>query len=336
MPAFERRQFQGAAVATTLATGITSGATAINIASATGWPDGSTGPFFAVIDRGLAGEEKILVTARAGTTLDPVTRGQDGTTASAHSSGAAVEHAIVARDVDEANQHVSGTHDPAHTAATISNTPSGNIAATTVQAALNELDTEKLATGLAVLQALADAKGDLLAATAADTIARVAVGTNGQVLTARSSATPGVAWETVPSPLLAVQVYNPGVLASVSPGGTFADIDATNMAITFTVPSSGAVLLKATVGLDSTADAAVDMNLRLGAADVANSGQRVSYAGSSSLQLRVSYAFRLAGLTPAASVTYKLGARESGAGSSNFRMGGADFGAAVIEVWATA
>jgi hypothetical protein len=41
---------------------------------------------------------------------------------------------------------------------------------------------------------LADAKGDTFAATAADTIARVPVGANGQVYVADSSATAGVAW----------------------------------------------------------------------------------------------------------------------------------------------
>lgn len=45
-----------------------------------------------------------------------------------------------------------------------------------------------------VEHALADAKGDLLVATAADTVARLAVGTNGQVLTADSSAAGGVKW----------------------------------------------------------------------------------------------------------------------------------------------
>ena len=41
---------------------------------------------------------------------------------------------------------------------------------------------------------LVDAKGDLLAGTAADTVGRLAVGTNGQVLTANSSASTGLAW----------------------------------------------------------------------------------------------------------------------------------------------
>ena len=45
-------------------------------------------------------------------------------------------------------------------------------------------------------KSLVDAKGDLVAASAADTPARVAVGTNGQVLTADSTAAAGLAWTT--------------------------------------------------------------------------------------------------------------------------------------------
>jgi len=41
-----------------------------------------------------------------------------------------------------------------------------------------------------------DAKGDLIAGTAADTFSRLAVGTNGQVLTADSTAATGLAWAT--------------------------------------------------------------------------------------------------------------------------------------------
>jgi hypothetical protein len=43
---------------------------------------------------------------------------------------------------------------------------------------------------------IVDAKGDLIAAVAADTPARLGVGTNGQVLTADSTASTGLAWAT--------------------------------------------------------------------------------------------------------------------------------------------
>jgi hypothetical protein len=51
----------------------------------------------------------------------------------------------------------------------------------------------------AIQNAIVDAKGDLIAATGADTPARLAVGTNGQVLTADSTASTGLAWATAAS-----------------------------------------------------------------------------------------------------------------------------------------
>jgi hypothetical protein len=50
----------------------------------------------------------------------------------------------------------------------------------------------------AIQNTIVDAKGDLISATAADTPARLAVGTNGQVLTADSTAATGLAWAAAP------------------------------------------------------------------------------------------------------------------------------------------
>ena len=48
----------------------------------------------------------------------------------------------------------------------------------------------------AIQNSIVDAKGDIIAATAADTVARLAVGTNGQVLTAASGQATGLQWAT--------------------------------------------------------------------------------------------------------------------------------------------
>jgi hypothetical protein len=55
-------------------------------------------------------------------------------------------------------------------------------------------DEPALAGGGGIPPTLVDAKGDLLVATAADTVTRLAVGTNGHVLTADSAQTAGVKW----------------------------------------------------------------------------------------------------------------------------------------------
>jgi hypothetical protein len=59
-----------------------------------------------------------------------------------------------------------------------------------------------------------DAKGDLVAGTAADTFARVAVGTNGQVLTADSTAATGLAWASASSPSYTWTSYTPTIGAA--------------------------------------------------------------------------------------------------------------------------
>lgn len=107
MVAYERRDFAGAAAETTLNGSITDSSTSITISSGTGWPTGSQGKFFAVIDPGLSTEEKVLCTARSGTSLTTVSRGQDGTTAQAHSSGATIRHCVSKTDFDEANYWVA-------------------------------------------------------------------------------------------------------------------------------------------------------------------------------------------------------------------------------------
>ena len=54
----------------------------------------------------------------------------------------------------------------------------------------------KTVSDAAIKATIVDAKGDLIAATAADTVARLAVGTDGQVLTADAASAAGVKWAT--------------------------------------------------------------------------------------------------------------------------------------------
>lgn len=96
------------------------------------------------------------------------------------------------------NAHLADTAD-SHDASAVSFTPAGGLAATDVQAALVELDTEKSGTGHThpsggIQATLLDAKGDLVVASAADTAARLAAGADGQVLTADAAAALGVKW----------------------------------------------------------------------------------------------------------------------------------------------
>jgi len=106
--AFSRRGHVGGAARTTLAGALGAGDATIAVASLSTWAGAtSNGPARAVLDRGLASEEKIEFTAIAGNSLTGVTRGIDGTTAATHTTGAYVEHVLTARDLNEANQAVN-------------------------------------------------------------------------------------------------------------------------------------------------------------------------------------------------------------------------------------
>jgi hypothetical protein len=150
-----RKEYAGGAPETTLTSSMTAGSPTsgqtFTVASGTGYPTGAyAGGFVIVVDVGTASEEKILCSARSGTTFTVASsgRGFDGTTAVSHGGGTTtgtVNHCIDADSLDDFGEHIA-LATAAHAATAISNTPAGNIAATTVQAAINELDTEKSAT----------------------------------------------------------------------------------------------------------------------------------------------------------------------------------------------
>jgi hypothetical protein len=112
-----RRQYVGGAAQTTLSAAIGTGDASFSVTAGggTGYPDGSVGPFFIVLDRGLSNEEKVLVTTRTTDTFSSVTRGQDNTAAAAHSSGATVNHSWTATDANDSNVHINDATRDDHT-----------------------------------------------------------------------------------------------------------------------------------------------------------------------------------------------------------------------------
>lgn len=99
----ERREFSGAVEETGLSSGISNVDTTILVTDGSTYPLGTVNPFVIVIDKGLPAEEKILCSSRSGNTITASVRGYDGTSASAHSSGARIDHVLDAEAVQNMN-----------------------------------------------------------------------------------------------------------------------------------------------------------------------------------------------------------------------------------------
>ena len=104
----ERREYT-AGRPTTLTAALSIGATSFTIADATNWPTSVDYDFWVTVDGGTAQEERILCSARNGTSVTIRTRGADGTTESNHSAGATIWPSWSATDADEANAHINST-----------------------------------------------------------------------------------------------------------------------------------------------------------------------------------------------------------------------------------
>lgn len=132
--------------------------------------------------------------------------------------------------------------------------------------------------------------------------------------------------------LLAVKSYRPAtdVAVATTTSTTSADADATNLAVTFTAPASGKVLVRFTaLERNVSSTTAIDYwQVREGTTVLAD-----SWVNEGLIQARVrSVAFYLSGIS-AGSHTYKWGHRRAVAGTATM-YGGPTFGELVMEVWA--
>jgi len=97
-----RREFNGAVLQTALTASLSASATSFAVVDGSTYPSGIN-PFVVVVDRGIASEEKILISSRASNTFTASQRGYDGTTAVAHGSGALVDHVLDANTIQDMN-----------------------------------------------------------------------------------------------------------------------------------------------------------------------------------------------------------------------------------------
>lgn len=130
------------------------------------------------------------------------------------------------------------------------------------------------------------------------------------------------------SSLLEFTSYSPASDTNIQPGSSsFSDVDATNLALTLTVPSSGRVLVILTSRIVAVGTE-VYWNLRTTAGvEVVGSRACVGFT-TGNAQPRVTHRIWLEGLTPG-SVTWRWGHAATAGGT---RYGGFN-GPAVMEAW---
>lgn len=176
-----------------------------------------------------------------------------------------------------------------------------------------------ITSGSAINPNIVDAKGDIIAATAADTVARLAVGTNDQVLTADSSTATGLKWATPAAGGKVLQVITAETSTSTAISSTsYADTGITATITPSSTSSRILVLITANTYNDSGGSrTAIGAGARIvrGATQVyAQNLSTYLQTASAVLQLIVSNNYiYLDSPATTSSTTYKLQAKQSSA-----------------------
>ena len=201
------RKFSSTSVATTLSAGINSSVTSMVVATGTGsalmggvtLAAGNVDSFGLALDVDTQNEEVVWVTNVSGDTLT-IVRAKAGTSGIAHTAGATVKHVFTG---DDATFFTTGT--------------------ATADAAIPK--------------ALVTAKGDIVGATASGVPDNLAVGSNGQILTADSTVAMGIKWST-PSTLSLTINAQTGTTYTIVSGDLNKLVTLNNAsAITVTIPN---------------------------------------------------------------------------------------------------
>jgi hypothetical protein len=168
----------------------------------------------------------------------------------------------------------------------------------------------------AIQNAIVDAKGDLISATANDTPARLAVGTNGHILTADSTTATGIKWAAPVLNLNANRTYV-ATQEGTSANNTYVDL-ATVQSVTVTTGTKALVAFTCKSMNNATTDLFLYTSFAIsGATTLAASDDRAAaqYIGTSTnIQLPMSGIFVMTGLT-AGSNTFTLKFKGSSASS---------------------
>jgi hypothetical protein len=232
------RVYSSTSVATTLASTLSNIATSLTVTSGGGGPliqgaGFANGDIFTIaIDPDTQTEEICYVTANSGDVFT-VTRAQAGTSAVAHASGATVRHVLTSADLVFFRDGVT--------------TANAAIPASTLTT-----------------------KGDLLSRTTA-TLQRVPVGSNGQVLTADSTATLGLNWTTLTNEIPS-QTGNGGkFLKTDGSAASWANVDITISTATGTTYTPAVTDVNKLVQLNNAASITVTVP-----AAVFSAGQQVN------------------------------------------------------------